>query len=120
MPTYKQDVKLGTMVPLIKTDDIDKSAITTDRLADASVTTGKIAKGSVTAEKLSPSLLKLIEAATGIPSDTILEIEQAFKDIQTLKGKTQKLEKMIQDIISQGSSVSKIENSDIADIWERN
>ena len=99
MPTFKQDIKLGTIVPLIKTDDIDKLAITTDRLAD----------GAVTVKKLSLSLQKLIRAATGIPPDTILEIEQVLKDIQTLEDKTQTLEKMIQNLISVSGSMEMVE-----------
>lgn len=62
MPTFRQDPKLGTMVPLMKTDDYNDQSvtekklkdgnITTRKLADGSVTTAKIADGNVTTEKI--------------------------------------------------------------------
>lgn len=35
MPTFRQDVKLGTNVPLIKTDDISDGAVTLDKCSPA-------------------------------------------------------------------------------------
>ena len=65
MPTFRQDPKLGTMVPLMKTDDYNDQSvtekklkdgnITTRKLADGSVTTAKIADGSVTTAKIADS-----------------------------------------------------------------
>jgi hypothetical protein len=62
MPTFRQDPKLGTMVPLMKTDDYNDQSvtekklkdgnITTRKLADCSVTTAKIADGNVTTQKI--------------------------------------------------------------------
>lgn len=84
MPTYKQDVKLGTMVPLIKTDDIDKSAITTDRLADNSVTNSKLAADTLTLDKFDPELRQVINAATGLPDDLITTIQDVDKNLAKL------------------------------------
>lgn len=47
MPTFREDVKLGTKVPLIKKDDID----------DFIVTDAEIKDGSITKDKLSPNVL---------------------------------------------------------------
>lgn len=55
MPTFRQDVKLGTKVPLVKKDDIDFIVEESD-IADGAVTTPKIANGSVTKDKLSKEL----------------------------------------------------------------
>lgn len=35
MPTFRQDVKLGTKVPLLNTDDLSDGSITIDKLAPA-------------------------------------------------------------------------------------
>ncbi len=84
MPTYKQDVKLGTMVPLIKTDDIDKSAITTDRLADGSVTNPKLADDTLTMDKFDPELRQVIKAATGLPEELIKTIQDVDVNLAKL------------------------------------
>lgn len=62
MPTFRENTKLGTFVPLIKTDDLDNQAVTTEKikdlsvdvnkLADDAVETSKIKDGSVTTDKL--------------------------------------------------------------------
>ncbi len=50
MPTFKQDIKLGTDVPQMKTDDYNDKSVTEEKLAD----------GAVTADKLSPEVRSLI------------------------------------------------------------
>ena len=64
MPTFRNDVKLGTKVPLIKTDDLDDRCVTEEKLADGCVSTDKLADGAVTAEKLSEKYLPLKEGGT--------------------------------------------------------
>ena len=74
MPTFRNDVKLGTKVPLIKTDDLDDRCVTEEKLADGcvgnltlangAVSTEKLADGAVTAEKLSEKYLPLKEGGT--------------------------------------------------------
>lgn len=64
MPTFRNDVKLGTKVPLIKTDDLDDRCVTEEKLAD----------GCVSAEKLSEKYLPLKEGGTigtGAPTTTL-------------------------------------------------
>lgn len=53
MPTFRQDTKIGGMVPMMKTDDINDQAITKDKLRDGNVTTDKLADGAVRTDKLS-------------------------------------------------------------------
>lgn len=52
MPTFREDPKIGTKVPLIKTADLNDKSITEKKLADGSITKDKIATGAVTSEKL--------------------------------------------------------------------
>lgn len=63
MPTFRQDLKLGTKVPMVKTDDINPLAVTTERLADKSVTTPKLADESVTADKLAKNIVEQLATA---------------------------------------------------------
>lgn len=84
MPTFKQDIKLGTMMPLIKTDDIDKHAISTDKLADNSVTNPKLAADTLTLDKFDPELRQVIKAATGLPEELITTIQDVDKNLAKL------------------------------------
>ena len=52
MPTFRQDPKLVTMVPLMKTDDYNDQSVTEKKLKDGNITTRKLADGSVTTAKI--------------------------------------------------------------------
>lgn len=52
MPTFRQDPKLGTMVPLMKTEDYNDQSVTEKKLKDGNITTRKLADGSVTTAKV--------------------------------------------------------------------
>ena len=52
MPTFREDPKLGTMVPLMKTDDYNDQSVTEKKLKDGNITTRKLADGSVTTAKI--------------------------------------------------------------------
>lgn len=74
MPTFREDTKIGCMVPLIKTDDY----------SDRSVTEKKLADGAITTEKLSKNVKDLLSAATGLPDDLIDSVgsmDSHFKDL---------------------------------------
>lgn len=43
MPTFRKDPKLGTMVPMLKTADINDKCVTEEKLADGSVSKVKLA-----------------------------------------------------------------------------
>jgi hypothetical protein len=47
MPTFRQDPELGTMVPLMKTDDYSDQSVTEKKLKDGAVTNSKLAEKSV-------------------------------------------------------------------------
>lgn len=57
MPTFRQDTKIGGMVPMMKTDDYNDQSVTKDKLRDGSVTTEKLADGAVNTDKLSDGVI---------------------------------------------------------------
>lgn len=58
MPTFREDTKIGSKVPLIKTADLNDKSVTEKKLADGSITKDKIATGAVTKDKLSHEILE--------------------------------------------------------------
>ena len=120
MPTFRQDEKLGTKVPLIKTADINDKSITKEKLAEGSVTNSKLAPGSVTQDKFDKELLQIFKAAAGLPEnlietiqnvDTTLadhqrQISSNDDDISNLQTKTKQIKDTVDGIaISGGASV---------------
>lgn len=63
MPTFRDDPKLGGMVPMMKTDDINDQAITKDKIRDGNVTTEKLADGAVSTDKLPDGAIKTSKIA---------------------------------------------------------
>ena len=58
MPTFRDDIKIGGMVPMMKTDDINDQAITKDKIRDGNVTTEKLADGAVSTDKIPDGAIK--------------------------------------------------------------
>lgn len=85
MPTFRQDPKMGGLVPLMKTDDINNQAVTTDKIRDGNVTTEKLAECSVTLDKLAEELRKLLLAAIGLPEDLVEKIQNIDESIQDIQ-----------------------------------
>lgn len=56
MPTFREDVKIGAKVPMMKTDDYNDQSVTKDKIRDGNITSEKLADGAVTAQKLVPSI----------------------------------------------------------------
>lgn len=52
MPTFRQDTKIGGIVPMMKTDDYNDQSVTEKKLKDGNITTRKLADGSVTTAKI--------------------------------------------------------------------
>lgn len=120
MPTFRQDEKLGTKVPLIKTADFNDESITKEKLAEGSVTNSKLAPESVTQDKFDKELLQIFEAASGLPKnliETIQNIDSTLvnhqrqissndDDISDLQTKTKQIKDTVDGIaISGGASV---------------
>lgn len=120
MPTFRQDEKLGTKVPLIKTADFNDKSVTTEKLAEGSVTNSKLAPESVTQDKFDKELLQIFEAAAGLPKnliETIQNIDSTLvdhqrqissndDDISDLQTKTKQIKDTVDGIaVSGGASV---------------
>lgn len=120
MPTFRQDEKLGTKVPLIKTADFNDKSVTTEKLAEGSVTNSKLAPESVTQDKFDKELLQIFKAAAGLPENIIETIQNVDStlvdhqrqissnddDISDLQTKTKQIKDTVDGIaISGGASV---------------
>ena len=120
MPTFRQDEKLGTKVPLIKTADFNDKSVTTEKLAEGSVTNSKLAPESVTQDKFDKELLQIFKAAAGLPENLIETIQNVDStlvdhqrqissnddDISDLQTKTRQIKDTVDGIaISGGASV---------------
>ena len=120
MPTFRQDEKLGTKVPLIKTADFNDKSVTTEKLAEGSVTNSKLAPESVTQDKFDKELLQIFEAAAGLPEKLIETIQNVDRtlvdhqrqissnddDISDLQTKTKQIKDTVDGIaVSGGASV---------------
>lgn len=120
MPTFRQDEKLGTKVPLIKTADINDKSITKEKLAEGSVTNSKLAPESVTQDKFDKELLQIFKAAAGLPENLIETIQNVDStlvdhqrqissnddDISDLQTKTKQIKDTVDGIaVSGGASV---------------
>lgn len=120
MPTFRQDEKLGTKVPLIKTADFNDKSVTTEKLAEGSVTNSKLAPESVTQDKFDKELLQIFEAAAGLPKNLIETIQNVDStlvnhqrqissnddDISDLQTKTKQIKDTVDGIaVSGGASV---------------
>lgn len=120
MPTFRQDEKLGTKVPLLKTADINDKSITKEKLAEGSVTNSKLAPESVTQDKFDKELLQIFKAAAGLPENLIETIQNVDStladhqrqissnddDISDLQTKTKQIKDTVDGIaVSGGASV---------------
>lgn len=120
MPTFRQDEKLGTKVPLIKTADFNDKSVTTEKLAEGSVTNSKLAPESVTKDKFDKELLQIFKAAAGLPKDIIETIQNVDStlvdhqrqissnddDISDLQTKTKQIKDTVDGIaVSGGASI---------------
>jgi len=120
MPTFREDDKLGTKVPLIKTADLNDKSVTTEKLAEGSVVNSKLAPESVTKDKFDKELLQIFEAAAGLPANLIETIQNVDTtlidhqrqisanddDISDLQVKTKQIKDTVDGIaVSGGASV---------------
>lgn len=57
MGTFRQDTRLGKMVPLMKTDDYNDKSVTTEKLADKAVTDKKVADDAISTSNIKNSTI---------------------------------------------------------------
>ena len=123
MPTFRQDTKIGGMVPKMKTDDYNDQSVTEEKLKDGAITTRKIADGSVTkdklqdktigVEKLDNELRQAIAAATGLPEnlvETIQNVDDTLKNHQRqLDDKQSQIDDKQQQITANDEDISLLQ-----------
>lgn len=85
MPTFREDPKMGGLVPLMKTDDINDQAVTTDKIRDDCVSGRKIQKGTIELYHLSAMLASILKAAIGLPEDLINQMTYLYKKINEIQ-----------------------------------
>lgn len=91
MPTFRQDPKLGTMVPLMKTDDYNDQSVTEKKLKDGNITTRKLADGSVTTAKIADGSVTTVKIADGsvttekLNDDSVTTAKVADKNVVNSK-----------------------------------
>ena len=85
MPTFREDPKLGSIVPMMKTDDINDQAITTEKIRDDCVSGMKIQKGAIELCHLSAMLASILKAAIGLPEDLINQMTYLYKKINEIQ-----------------------------------
>lgn len=98
MPTFRNDVKLGTKVPLIKTDDLDDRCVTEEKLAD----------GCVTEEKLDGNIMSYMKE--DVAESTYEKMKDKFLPLTggTIEGKDETIVDQASTMIAAG--VVKSEN----------
>ena len=77
MPTFRQDTKIGGMVPMMETDDYNDQSVTEDKLKDGAITTIKIADGSVTKDKLDSSIRQEINDSVTASNEATEKAKEA-------------------------------------------
>lgn len=103
MPTFRQDSKLGTMVPLMKTDDYNDQSVTEKKLKDGNITTRKLADGSVTTAKIADENVTTQKIAdqnvtteklqdSGVTTEKIADLNVTTEKLNDKSVTTEKLE----------------------------
>lgn len=113
MPTFRQDTKIGGMVPMMKTDDINDQAITNEKLAENSITKDKLKDNTIGVEKLDPELRQTIAAATGLPEElveSIQNVDETLKEHQSqLDDKQSQIDDKQQQITANDEDISLLQ-----------
>lgn len=95
---------------------LSPNSITTEKIQDSSVTNEKIADDTLGIEKFDPELRKTIQAATGLPDDLSLMIQNVDKSIKQLHEKDTDLQSNVegnQKQITANKSVQDAKNASL-------
>lgn len=78
MPTFREDIRLGTKVPQMKTEDYEDRSVTTEKLSDKAVTSEKLETGAVLRDNIQEGAVGTQEIENN--AITIEKIAQAVWD----------------------------------------
>lgn len=93
MPTFRQDVKLGTKVPLVKKDDIADFIVGNSDIKDGSITNSKIADNTITKEKFTKDVQDAInDVSSKVDKTAVVQtIGQSKENVMSQKAVTDEL-----------------------------
>lgn len=106
MPTFREDIKLGTKVPMMKTDDLNDQSVTTSKLADGSVTTDKLADSTVTLDKLDPSVRTEINISTSAVIEATKQAKEATAKVDQVISTAEAAAKEASDMATKAEEAS--------------
>ena len=129
MPTFRDDIKLGSKVPMTKTDDINDQAITNEKLGDQSVdgrvlreenvetkhlanesvTTDKVATKSITEDKLADKSVNTEQVKNG--SITTSKLADASVSTEKIASRSVTNDKIALNSISRAELSSSVRAS---------
>lgn len=113
MPTFREDAKIGSKVPLIKTADLNDKSVTEKKLADGSITKDKIADESVSAEKLQSGLRSTIVST----HDKAIELDKKKASITDVDYALECLENKIGDrVVVEGNVTNLPDDEDLTSV----
>lgn len=113
MPTFREDTKIGSKVPLIKTADLNDKSVTEKKLADGSITKDKIADESVSAEKLQSGLRSTIVST----HDKAIELDKKKANVTDVDYALECLEKKIGDrVVVEGNVTNLPDDEDLTSV----
>ena len=78
MPTFREDIRLGTKVPQMKTEDYEDRSVTTEKLANEAVNSEKLGTGAVLRDNMQDGAVGAQEIENN--AITIEKIAQAVWD----------------------------------------
>ncbi len=101
MPTFREDIRLGTKVPQMKTEDYEDSSVTTEKIVDEAITESKLAEHAVTSSILGNGAVENSNIKDGSITNVKIADEAVTKN--KLKDNTigvEKLDPKLRDTIS--------------------
>lgn len=123
MPTFREDPKIGSKVPLIKTADLNDKSVTEKKLADGSITQKKIFNSSVTTEKLADESVSAEKLQSGLRStivsthDKAIELDKKKANVTDVDYALECLENKIGDrVVVEGNVTNLPDDEDLTSV----
>ena len=123
MPTFREDAKIGSKVPLIKTADLNDKSVTERKLADGSITQEKIFNSSVTTEKLANESVSAEKLQSGLRStivsthDKTIELDKKKANVTDVDYALECLENKIGDrVVVEGNVTNLPDDEDLTSV----
>lgn len=99
MPTFRYDPKIGSMVPMTKTADLNEQCVTNSKILDGCITKEKLAKGTVDSTTLANESVSAEKLQSGLRNT-----------IASTYDKTIELDNQKANIADVGNAIERLEN----------